>query len=30
MSGPHEDVEKENTHLRKKLRLLREETEVLK
>jgi transposase len=30
MSGPHVDVEKENTRLRKKLRLLREETEVLK
>ena len=30
MSGPHEDVEKENTRLRKKVRLLREEREVLK
>jgi hypothetical protein len=30
MSGPHEDVEKENTSLRKKLQLLREETELLK
>ena len=27
MSGPHEDVEKENTRLRKKVRLLREERE---
>ena len=25
MSGPHEDVEKENTRLRKEVRLLREE-----
>jgi hypothetical protein len=25
MSGPHEDVEKENTRLRKELRLVREE-----
>ena len=30
MSGPHEDVEKENTRLRKELRLVREEKEVLK
>jgi transposase len=30
MSGPHEDVEKENTRLRKEVRLLREEREVLK
>ena len=30
MSGPHEDVEKENTHLRKEVRLLREKREVLK
>ena len=30
MSGPHEDVEKENTRLRKETRLLREEREVLK
>jgi transposase len=30
MSGPHEDVEKENTRLRKQVRLLREEREVLK
>ena len=30
MSGPHEDVEKENTRLRKEVRLLREESEVLK
>ena len=30
MSGPHEDVEKENTRLRNKVRLLREEREVLK
>lgn len=30
MSGPHEDVEKENTRLRKEVRLLREEGEVLK
>lgn len=30
MSGPHEDVEKENERLRKEARLLREEREVLK
>jgi transposase len=30
MSGPHEDVEKENTRLRKEVRLLREEREILK
>lgn len=30
MSGPHEDVEKENARLRKEVRLLREEREVLK
>jgi len=30
MSGPHEDVEKENTRLGKEVRLLREEREVLK
>jgi transposase len=30
MSGPHEDVEKENTRLCKEVRLLREEREVLK
>jgi hypothetical protein len=30
MSGPHEDVEKENERLRKKVRLLREDREVLK
>ena len=30
MSGSHEDVEKENTRLRKKVRLLQEEREVLK
>ena len=30
MSGRHEDVEKENTRLRKEVRLLREEREVLK
>ena len=30
MSGPHEDVEKENTRLRKEVRLLREERQVLK
>ena len=30
MSGPHEDVEKENKRLRKEVRLLREEREVLK
>ena len=30
MSGAHEDVERENTRLRKKARLLREEREVLK
>ena len=30
MSSPHEGVEKENTRLRKEVRLLREEREVLK
>ena len=30
MSGPHEDVEKENARLHKEVRLLREEREVLK
>ena len=30
MSGPHEDVEKENERLRKEVRLLHEEREVLK
>ena len=30
MSGPHEDVEKENSRLRKEVRLLREEREILK
>jgi len=30
MAGPHEDVEKENERLRKEVRLLREEREVLK
>ena len=30
MSGPHEDVEKENERLRKEVRLLLEEREVLK
>jgi len=30
MSGPHEDVEKESQRLRKEVRLLREEREVLK
>lgn len=30
MSGPHEDIEKENARLRKENRLLREEREVLK
>ena len=30
MSGPHEDVEKENARLRKENRFLREEREVLK
>ena len=30
MSGPHEDVEKENARLRKEVRLLREEREVPK
>ena len=30
MSGPHEDVEKENTWIRKEVRLLREEIEMLK
>jgi len=30
MSGPHEDVEKENERLRKEVHLLREEKEILK
>ena len=30
ISGPHEDVQKENTRLRNKVRLLQEEREVLK
>ena len=30
MSGPHEDIERKNTRLRKEVRLLREEREVLK
>ena len=30
MSGPHKDVERENTRLCKEVRLLREESEVLK
>ena len=30
MLGPHEDVEKENARLRKEVRVLREEREVLK
>jgi transposase len=30
MSGPHEDIEKENTPLRKEVQLLREEREMLK
>jgi transposase len=30
MSGPHEDVEKDNEPLRKEVRLLREKREVLK
>ena len=30
MSSPHEGFEKENTHLRKEVRLLREEREVVK
>ena len=30
MLGPHEDAEKENERLRKEVRLLREEREVLK
>jgi transposase len=30
MSGPHEDVEKENERLRKEVLLLREEREILK
>jgi len=30
MSGPHDDVEKENTRLCKEVHLLREEREVLK
>ena len=29
MSGPHEDIEKENARLRKEVRLLREEREIL-
>jgi transposase len=29
MSGPHEDVEKENERLRKEVHLLREEREIL-
>ena len=30
MSGPHDDVEKDNTRLRKEVRLLQGEREVLK
>ena len=30
LSGPHEDVEKENARLRKEVRLLREERGILK
>ena len=30
MSGPHDDIEKENARLRKENRLLKEEREVLK
>ena len=30
LSGPHEDVEQENARLRKEVRLLREEREILK
>ena len=30
MSGSHEDVEKENTRLRKEVQLLRQEREVVK
>lgn len=30
MSGPHDDLEKENTRLRKEVKLLREEREILK
>ena len=30
MSGPHEEVEKENKRIRKEVRLLREEREILK
>jgi len=30
MSGPHDDVKKENSRLRKEVRLLKEEREVLK
>ncbi len=30
MSGPHEDVEKENSRLRKEVRLLKKERETLK
>ena len=30
MSGPHEEVERENTRLHKEVRLLREESKVLK
>ena len=30
MSGPHDDVEKENTRLRKEVHLLRQEREVFK
>ena len=30
ISGPHEDVEEENARLRKEVRLLREEREILK
>ncbi len=30
MSGPHDDIEKENARLRKEIRLLRGEREILK
>jgi transposase len=30
MSGPHEDVEKENSRLGKEVRLLKEKREILK
>ena len=30
MSGPHDDLEKENARFRKEVKLLREEREILK